>query len=549
MLGFVLYTDGGCRGWAKFTGAGVHGYVWDSSLTYRGVGMTSHVLTPMGYFPKMEATDVFSQVLKTNPDLSTLGAAEFMKKYSMHRVTPVAFYDGFETVGTDSTNNVAELQGLVDGLQAALEYHHTKAKLGVVTIRADSKYALETVVDNMYTWASNGFRTTMGEPVKNTPHVVTIIDLFKKIEEAGILVVREHVRAHEGEPGNESADYLSTIALFQAHNFPKGGFRMDKTSGIEKYWKTGSEQRHPMLSHRFTYFDTFGIRREKGTYYMGNQGREIELLGKRESDGAYGVVRMKEQVPVLEHVVDAQMLLPAQVETLVMMDVDAVYGANHRFFDLFGALCLRRINEHRNDLIAQDKTLITREYSPALLAHRVYDSVSRLETILDSFLATYQAPVPGGINGIQSANITETFFDVVETEKKGEVVRTTKIRDDIPVGLPSIDVLAHFAPEEGEEPLKEVLRLNMGIDLPDRNAMRGLAEKNPKVHAVTWRIGVGFHNYAVVIECDDAVGIWAGMCSNLRLIGTAAEEQARQLARIKLDAEERAAKRAKKKAE
>jgi hypothetical protein len=78
-------------------------------------------------------------------------------------------------------------------------------------------------------------------------------------------------------------------------------------------------------------------------------------------------------VDVIESIVKAQASLPNIVETLVMMDVDAVYGHNHRFFEMFGTKCLRRANEHRNDLIAQDKTQITREYTPALLAHRVYD--------------------------------------------------------------------------------------------------------------------------------------------------------------------------------
>jgi hypothetical protein len=172
----------------------------------------------------------------------------------------------------------------------------------------------------------------------------------------------------------------------------------------------------------------------------------------------------------------------------------------------------------------------------------VYDNVSRLETILDSFVA--------GTADVVGMDITASFFDTEEVIKKDVINKTTKIKDDIPVGLPYIDVVAKFTAEVATEPaFEEVLRLNMGIDLPDRNAMRGLAEKNPKVTAVTWRIGVGFHNYAVVIECDDAIGIWAGMCSNLRLTGTAAEEAAKQLERIKTAQAERLAKKAKKKGE
>lgn len=547
MLGFVLYTDGGCRGPMQYTGSGIHGYVWDSSLAYRGVGMNTHVTTPTGYYPKQEAPEVFSQALKAKPELSTIGSAEFMKRFALHRVTPIKFYDGLKTIGVNSTNNVAEMEGIIAALQEVLDYSKTKGKISVLTIRADSKYALMVVVENMHSWAANNFTTSAGEPVKNIPQVLQILELFKKFEEEGIVIVREHVRAHTGEPGNESADYLSTVALFQSYNYPQGQFELNQYSETDSYWKSASEQRHPMLSHRFSYFDNLGVRRETGTYYIGNQGREVELLGKRESDGAYGVVRLNTPDSVIEDIVAVQSTIPSQVETLVMMDVDVVYGSNHRYLSRFGKLCVRRANEFRNDLITANKTLVTREYTPALLAHRVYDNVFRLEEILNGYL--------NGTMKLASADVTDTFYEVEVSSKKDIVtkenvsVTTTKIRSDLPVGMPFIDVPAKFTSEvEGEEDFTEVLRLSMGIDLPDRNALRGLAEKNPKVTVVTWRIGVGFHNYAVVIECDDAKGIWAGMCSNLRLTGTAKAEAEMQLERIRKAQEERAAKKALKKA-
>lgn len=541
MLGFVLYTDGGCRGHEQYTGSGIHGYVWDSAIAYRGVGMSAHVTTPMGYFPKQEAPDAFSQVLKTKPDLSTIGTAEFMRRYSMHRVTPVMFYDGLKTIGVRSTNNIAEMEGIIEALREVLDYSEKKAKINVLTIRADSKYALLTVIDNMHNWAANNFITASGEPVKNVPQVLQLLELFKRFEDEGIMVVREHVRAHTGEPGNESADELSTMALFQSFNHPNGGFSHEVYSEIDSYWKSGSEQRHPMLSHRFTYFDNLGVRREQGTYYIGNQGREIELLGKRESDGAYGVVRMKAPIQIVEDIIAVQASIATSVETLVMTDMDSIFGSNYRYLSRFGKLCMRRVNEFRNDLIAPNKTMITREYTPALLAHRVYDNVFRLEGILDWHNEKS--------NQIESQDVTDSFFIKEVSEKKGEEKVTMKIRDDIPVGMPFIDVVAKYKPEgEGEEAISEVTRLSMGIDLPDRNALRGLADKNPKVTVVTWRIGVGFHNYAVIIECDDASGIWAGMCSNLRLTGTAKEEAEKQIERIKEAQQARAAKKAAKKA-
>jgi hypothetical protein len=70
MHGIVLYTDGGTRPTNGFGGAGIHAYTWDAAIAYRGVGLTNHVITPIGYENRNEAPIVFSQELKACGELS-----------------------------------------------------------------------------------------------------------------------------------------------------------------------------------------------------------------------------------------------------------------------------------------------------------------------------------------------------------------------------------------------------------------------------------------------------------------------------------------------
>lgn len=538
MHGIVLYTDGGTRPTNGNGGAGIHAYTWDAAITYRGVGLPTHVLTPIGYENKNEVPLAFSQEVKARPELGNIGVTEFMERFKQCRVTPVGVFDTAIPLPNGTSNNAAELVATISGLRGAIAYHENNRKLDVIFIRSDSKYVIETVMDNMESWAQNGFITGGGTPVSNVELVTQFIELVRKINDLGIYLGKKHVYGHSGDVGNEVADRLATSAIFMSKANVFTPF--DCASSIDTYWKTGNDYRHPLLTHRFMYFDNTASNRESGVYYVGNQGREVDLVGKRESDGAYGVVRVKgANISVLESIIDTQQSLPKMGEAMVMADLDAVYGEHYRFLSTMGGLYLRKANDYRNDLIAQNKALITREYNPAMLAHRVYDNVFRLESILNSYLTDKK--------DLQITDITPVFFNVETTTKKGTEVTKCAVNEDIVVGMTFIDVPAKYTGEDNNV-IEEVTRLTMGIDLPVRNAIRRLADLNPKISLVTWRIGVDFHNYAVVIECDDATSIFAGMCSNLRITGATAVSQEEQHARIVAERVKRLAKKAPKKA-
>ena len=324
MHGIVLYADGGTRPTNGYAGSGIHGYTGDSDLTYRGVGLTTHVLTPMGYAFKNESPGVYSQELKAKPEVAGYAITEFMKKYKHFRVSPVGFFDSAVPLGYGHSNNVAEMMATVYGLRMAVEYHKNNRKLDAIYVRGDSKYVVEIVMENMETWAANDFTLSSGEPTKNVPEVMQLLEVVREIESLGIFLATKHIHGHNGDPGNETADRFATSAVFMSKENNLAPFNTH--AAIDNYWKSGSDFRHPLLSHRFLYFDNHARSRERGVYYVGNQGREIELLGKRESDGAYGVVRMKDGILMaeVENTVDKQHSLPIVAEGVVMMDLDVV---------------------------------------------------------------------------------------------------------------------------------------------------------------------------------------------------------------------------------
>jgi ribonuclease HI len=112
-----------------------------------------------------------------------------------------------------TTNNRMELLGLI----AALEELKVICEVQVFT---DSKYIVDTLVNKWYTsWKRNGWRTRMGDPVKNK-------DLWQRL----IHQVEMHkvmitwVKGHAGNVGNERVDKLANLAISTKKELIDTGF-------------------------------------------------------------------------------------------------------------------------------------------------------------------------------------------------------------------------------------------------------------------------------------------------------------------------------------
>eukprot|EP00116_Pleurobrachia_bachei_P005994 sb/3466256/ len=97
------------------------------------------------------------------------------------------------------TNQRAELWAAVRGIQGAI-----RGNIDEVEIKTDSTYTIKGVTEWTKKWRKNGYCTAGGDPVKNS-------DLFKLLDKLCTMVHVQwtHVKAHNGEPGNEAADHLA----------------------------------------------------------------------------------------------------------------------------------------------------------------------------------------------------------------------------------------------------------------------------------------------------------------------------------------------------
>lgn len=532
MFGYVFYPDGGC--WPHYgdSGAGVHGYRWNLNLTAKGIGHNSHSATFRGYVTKADSHEFANKEAKA--EVAAMNREDFYtwldqttdSQSNLNTRVPVErYYDLFLPLDYGGTNNTAELFAAIHCLERIVaEPDFDQAAL--VVIRQDSRYVVDGHNQFLEKWIRNRFLRPDGTEVKNASLWLRSNEILQAIRAKGVRVIFEWVEGHGTCIGNNSADELATAARIIAKQ-PKLVSTLDtmfKQSEATDYWASLSELRHPMLCMRYSYMRSVdegaGQRRD---YYLSTQGKEVELVGKRTADDGYGLVRCAVQ-PHIEEVVKAQKALPREIDYDFMLDLDNLYGAASRYLDLYGTQFLHKVVDHKRHLQTYGKVLVTTELQPPFLADRVFDNMD----ILADFLDHYKDP---NAPTLQVTDITDDFYsceEVPEKVKKGEEPRSKlvcSLRPEIIVGYAKHKTTAQWKESDGEVKSCEIT-LRLGVDLPDRNALRRLEDRQPKVWLLTNTLGPGSFMYAVIIEAGDDVGIWSGINSSIRVTAKPAKAQA-----------------------
>lgn len=103
-----------------------------------------------------------------------------------------------------TTNNRMEMMAVIKGLQAVSEG-------SAVLIYLDSEYVRKGITEWISGWKRKGWRTSTGQPVKNS-------DLWRELD--ALVTTRQvtwqWVKGHAGNPGNERADALANMGVQQA---------------------------------------------------------------------------------------------------------------------------------------------------------------------------------------------------------------------------------------------------------------------------------------------------------------------------------------------
>lgn len=525
MKGIVLHADGGVRPNPGPAGYGVHGYHYDTTITAKPIGLGSIVASTQGYVEKDKASEG-----TTNNSIVELTTDNVIHEKLCVTVSPTKYVDMFGTVSTmvegrpvinlAATNNRAEVRAA----EAALHYI-AQEKPDVATVYTDSEYTVRGINEWLPNWIKRDWIRPDGTSIANADAWQDLHKALCKVNEQNIAVRFSWIKGHNGHVGNERADKLATMGVFTSMRGKD--YHTVESRPPEGFWKYATEK-HPFLSHTYCYFNTFQGACTAGEYFLGNHGKDLNLLGNRISDGTYSVVRIKQADPVLEMIRNYQSAITYSSDMLYVAHLTKIFTPNiHQDLNTYGELIIEPCIGQGTDLKTTEGVVLTEEINPARLSMRAIDALTLLSDVLDQFL--------NSSTELCVTNITSSVFEKIpkapktnKKVKKGEIAPEeptaaeapeeliTRLRSDMIVGCPSIKVQGQYKTDLKEGSAD--ITLATGIDILDRNSLKRLEELNPEIYLVTWSEGSNIFRYATVIKAGEDVGIWAGVYSNLRVI-------------------------------
>lgn len=501
--GMVLYADGGARPTNPgFAGSGVHGYIADTGTTIKGCGLGSDVASTFGYKAKADCDPHEGRDAEW-----ILRRIEGGKPV---QTMPEQYVDILAVAGLSMTNNAAEMNAAYLALkifEEQLALCEPGREFKYLQICSDSQYVCKGLGQWVDRWHANNWVRQDGSPITNVPLWQKMRDIKNRLVEAGILFRIEWVRGHSGDTGNERTDKLATMAVFQAMSKKDESYIDVRWTPADGYWKIDNE-RHPFLAHRYSYFNTSKIAEIVGTYYLGNHGKDEELLGNRISDASYALVRIDEPDETIEKVRQLQATYSKNSDELFSVNLTNLFTPEvTHLMNTYGELGIQQPNGYRLDLSFVGEVPLTRHYTPARISMRAAEALETMDNHLTDFLA--------GKASIKSTDITSKLFEVTQKKEKGVDVDVYKLLPEINVGLAVLEVDINH-PLQDSDLYK--LKLTVGQDLLTRNSLKRLETLKPQVYVITWVESDKAFRYATVIKAQGCVGIWAGYYSNLRLI-------------------------------
>ena len=515
----VVYTDGSCKPNPGFIGFGFHGYTFTSEVPKKNFGGKGYRLTRYGYDVKDKDKEHEDEVPS---------------------VTPVKVFDGYGSRLNQGTNNTAEILGLAEALRLGLN-----EPINSLFVKTDSEYVRRGYTEWMDTWANNNWMNREGKYVANLQNWKEVFNLRNQLQDKNIGVTIEWVKGHIGLPGNEKADRLANIGRVNSEARTEGVHVVSHDSS--NYWsRSTATEKHPLICKPWMYMRGTRSSHIPGEYYFGNIGKDKDFLGKRDPNGSYAIVQFKQPDILLDAVRDAQVNKGIEDLTIYVVNLRALYmGERANYLLEFGDSILACLNRRRKDLFFIDSASVitdgkpdyvptdldgeniesdsddsdnvvsqseplTREQIPQKLSARVFDVLTFLKDKLEDYKK-------GNTRFCQYYDITNEFYQIETKLVKKNPVTQMKFKPEFKVGTLTHDIKIQY--EEKEIPI----RLNLSIDAPDRNALKRLETLKPKLTLAVWKESEVSIRYAVIVECENAIGIWCGYYSNLIFLTTMVE--------------------------
>lgn len=483
-MNFIVYTDGGSKPSRGRGGYGFHGYLYREAVPKQGSGAKA-VPTKDGYVasaPKDKAVEV------------------------------VEYVDLYASMQDETTNNAMELMAAIE----ALEYADVK-NVRYMKLFYDSEYVGKGLGEWVSGWQANDWKKADGSDVQNRALWERMLKAKGTLESKWVTIDLQWVRGHNGDLGNTMADANASRGVLLAQK------RIVDRQLIENdakgYWNLKADYNR-MLSKSCWYFNTnvgesFKTDDGRYVYHLGKHGDNDNMLGKRMSDASFSVVYLKEPSDVLETLRQYQDQVSDGTSNRVIIGrLDAIHQPKN-YLDVLknGDKFLARAGRHL-DITNVDAVQLTKEMRPARLAFRAIETLVGLEALLEDYVFD-RKDNPQRIEYVLM-DITDQLFDK-ETNSKGKV--KCKLKKELGTSTRAIDVDVDYDTEATKGTMNVALVFDM--DLPSRNALSALADRDPVVKVMTWRESDTSFRYATIVEAGDDVGIWSSVYSNLKLVNGA----------------------------
>lgn len=487
--GVVAYCDGGSIPGLGFSGCGIHGFLY-------------HYPTEKEKPTKAGAWHLTDKGYLTQHDIEETKA------------TPIVVDQVFDIYYSflEGTNNKAEILA-IEKLFHHLNEYSLLDGIEKLHIKSDSKLVVKGISEWIPIWKNNGWKKSDGGDVANVSEWKCSYDAVENYRKQGEFSI-ERIDGHTGQFGNTRADYLATYATnLAAHHILQERLILNDPSSVYR----SKSKLHPFIGLKRVYFNTDPEFNCPGFYYQTNGSGKDFVLGKRSSEAGFSVVSMKYPDPVIETVIRAACKRQTIVNTILYMKTERIRDTEIiDFLTELGEHCL--LPDKRNlNMNFLDRHPVVVEVLPGELPLRAVDIFTHLEEILIEFRDNYL------ITGIlfnnsmdyQVHDITSHFYDLKTKRSGKDEVPYQELKKEFGVGHSKTKIsLLHQ--HQGKEFAAEII-LSFGEDLPERNTMKQIEQLNPVVYVVTWNEGLQCKRYAVVIQTEDALGIWSNAFANLIL--------------------------------
>ena len=470
----VFYCDGSAMAKTGSIGMGFHGYLFSLAAPKKGSGNPTHYPTDYGYVEKTDITKKGKEV------------------------TPLMYFDGYGCTDIRASNNVAELLAAKHVIDIASDFPIKK-----LVLKTDSEYVRKGIQEWSPHWVRNRWIRRDGTPVPNQDHWKEVLGKIDLMTNKGVEFDIKWVKGHADILGNVKADKLATIGRV---NSEIGHNKVEVIKNApEGYWKTESNK-SPLLNHTWLYFNTLKASHVPGEYFLGNEGEDSEFPGVASSNASYAVVQLKTPEPPIEMIRSDQSQLTGDYDSIVVVNLSNLYTRNrHQELETYGPAILVQPDLRKANLEFIDKTPISEEKKPQLLASRVIESISDLKAMLLNYRNN-------SLVDCIVTDVTEHFYTTVTKVSKKATTVERKLKDEFIVGYKCHKV------EADTHHTKVAINLTLGIDIPERNALKRLEATNPVVKIIVWNESPTAIRYATVVHNADDYGIWVGRHSNLILV-------------------------------